>query len=252
MMGGATKQSSQKWPSRFWQKTLRKQRFEAGIRWLAKQCSFSTSQGHANRQDGFTLIEVIVSLMLLTLILSFIPGTLRIGQRVWERDEDFERRAALSTFRRYVEQRLAEAMPIHLRDRAGLRIEFIGEPDRVAFVAPAEAGPAGGGVYRFDLRRAEGAGRHRPLVLRQALYRTAAGPEAGEPPTALEHQSAIRVADLAFRYFGAPNAQGPRRWLAQWPRQDSLPDLVEISLTVGGRTPRAERVVVPLRLKAGP
>jgi type II secretory pathway component PulJ len=205
------------------------------------------------REGGFSVLEMLVSLMLLGLILSFIPGTLRIGQRVWETDEDFERRAALSTFRRYVEQRLAEAMPIHRRDRSGLRIEFAGEPDRIAFVAPAEAGPAGGGVYRFDLRRAEGGAGARPLVLRQALYRPAAARDAevaGRSPT-LEHESAMRAADLSFRYFGAPNAGEPRRWLAQWPRQDSLPELVEMSVSLGGRTPRTERVVVPLRLRPG-
>jgi general secretion pathway protein J len=204
-------------------------------------------------EGGFSLLEVLVSLMLLALILSFIPGTLRIGQRVWETDEDFERRAALSTFRRYVEQRLAEAMPIHRRDRSGLRIEFAGESDRVAFVAPAEAGPAGGGVYRFDLRRADGAGWARPLVLRQALYRPATGAEAeasGQSPT-LEHESAMRAVDLSFRYFGAPNAGESRVWLAQWPRQDSLPELVEMSISLGGRTPQTEHVVVPLRLRPG-
>ncbi len=194
---------------------------------------------------------MLVSLMLLALILSVSPGTLRIGQRVWETDEDFERRAALSTFRRHVEQRLAEAMPIHRRDRSGLRIEFSGEPDRVAFVAPSEAGPAGGGVYHFDLRRAEGAGRARPLILRQVLYRPAAGggAEAAAQSPALEHESAMRAADLSFRYFGAPHAGEPGRWLGQWPRQDSLPELVEMSISLGGRTPRTERVIVPLRLR---
>src|SRR5687767_8069113 len=121
-----------------------------------------TGEGKAaapDKQSGFTLIELLVSLALLAVIMAFIPGTLRIGQRVWEKDEAIERRAALSTFRRYLEQRLAEAIPIHARDgEAGLRIEFTGRPDRVAFIAPAETGPAGGGVYRFSLRRVEGTG----------------------------------------------------------------------------------------------
>ncbi len=34
-------QGSQKWPSRFWDKTLRKQKIQAGIRWLAKECLLS-------------------------------------------------------------------------------------------------------------------------------------------------------------------------------------------------------------------
>jgi prepilin-type N-terminal cleavage/methylation domain-containing protein len=42
------------------------------------------------RQAGFTLIELLVSLMIVGLIISFIPGTLRLGQRVWETDRALE------------------------------------------------------------------------------------------------------------------------------------------------------------------
>jgi hypothetical protein len=196
---------------------------------------------------------LLVSLMILAIILSFIPGTLRIGQRVWETDEVFEHRAALSAFRRYVEQRLAEAMPIHLRDRAGgVRVQFTGAPDRVAFVAPAAAGPAGGGVYRFELRRGEGAGSGQPLILSQSLFRfeqAAVAADAGAAPaSSMEHRSAARVAGLALRYFGPPTPQEPPRWQSRWPRGDSLPDLVEISLTTSGPTPKIARSVVRLRL----
>lgn len=201
-------------------------------------------------QSGFTLIELLVSLTLLAVIMAFIPGTLRIGQRVWEKDDAIERRAALSTFRRYLEQRLAEAIPIHVRDREkGLRIEFAGGPDHLAFIAPAEAGPAGGGVYRFSLRRGDGAGKQ-PLILMQTLYRSgnvAAAAEPENPAPAMEYRTAARLTSLAFRYFGVPAAGEAPRWQEQWPRRDSLPDLVELSLVTGGR---AERMVVALRLKA--
>jgi prepilin-type N-terminal cleavage/methylation domain-containing protein len=210
-------------------------------------------------QGGFTVIELLISLMILTLILSFIPGTLRMGRRVWETDEVLEQRAGLSSFRRYVEQRLAEAMPIHLRNRAQeVRVEFIGEPGRLAFVAPAAAGPAGGGVYRFELTRAEGERGDQPLILRQSLYRLADAAqlrnEETPPPqsTALEHRSHADVAGLSLRYFGAPEPQKPPQWQSRWPRLDSLPDLVEITVTFGKRMPKAERSVVQLRLKDSP
>lgn len=218
-------------------------------------CGDCRSQADA----GFTLIELLVSLTVLTLILAFIPGTLRIGQRVWEVDQSLERREGLSSFRRYVEQRLAEAMPIHRRDRfSGLRIEFTGEAERLAFVAPASAGPAGGGVYQFELTRDDNGLGIRPLILRQSLYRirdAAQMPnEAALSPLALqvEQRSRASVAGLAFRYFGAPEPQKPQEWQSRWPRRDSLPDLVEISLVTGGRTQKVERTIVQLRLGSMP
>lgn len=204
-------------------------------------------------EAGFTLIEVLVSLVILVVILSFIPGTLRIGQRVWQLDDTYERRAALDNFRRYAEQRLTEAMAIHIRDRTGrVRLEFTGDPGRVIFVAPAAAGPGGGGVYRFELSLAGGEARYRPLALKQTLYRTTplglAPEEAAAPPAAMEHHSHASVAGLSFRYFGAPARGSQPQWQAQWP-SDTLPELVEIAITIGGG--QVERSVVPLRLRAG-
>jgi general secretion pathway protein J len=206
-------------------------------------------------EAGFTLIELLVSLVILVLILSFIPGTIRIGQRVWQADESFERRAALDNFRRYAEQRLTEAMAINTRDRAGrVRIEFTGEPGRVLFVAPAAAGPGGGGVYRFELSLA-GEGGYQPLLLRQTLYRTtdftaadSADDTAARVPAML-HRSRASVAGLSLRYFGAPERGKPVQWQPQWPSRDSLPELVEIAITIAGGA--EERSVVPLRLRVG-
>jgi len=205
-------------------------------------------------QAGFTIVELLVSLTILTLILTFIPGTLRVGQRIWEVDRTLERREGLASFRRYVEQRLAEAMPIYLRDRAsGVRMEFTGEPGRLAFVAPAAAGPAGGGVYRFELTHRQGTSPQ-PLILRQSLYRihdAAQGrnDDTRSPQTAVaEQRSHMDVAKLAFRYFGAHEPQKPPQWQPQWSRRDSLPELVEISLVTAERTAKVEQTIVQLRL----
>jgi prepilin-type N-terminal cleavage/methylation domain-containing protein len=212
-----------------------------------------TSRSPADGQAGFTLLELLISLMILSFILSLIPGTLRIGQRVWETDDAFEQRDSLNTFRRYLEDRLAEALPIYMRERSmSLRMEFTGEPGRVAFVAQASAGPAGGGMYRFDFRREEGPGEQ-PLVLRQSLYRiadlTRPQSEAAAPPS-MEHRSLIGVDGLSFRYFGAPERGKPPQWQTLWPRGDSLPDLIEMTIDVGGRSPGVEHSVVQLRLNA--
>jgi general secretion pathway protein J len=226
-------------------------------RWLGTSFRFyqnrTHSSGLAHSQAGFTIVELLVSLTILTLIIAFIPGTLRIGQRVWEVDRTFERREALSTFRRYVEQRLAEAMPFYLRDRTGgVRIEFAGEPGRLVFVAPAAAGPAGGGVYRFELMREDGAASQQPLVLRQSLYRIPDVAQARNDdaplPAAVEQRSRSGVAGLSFRYFGAAEPQRPAQWQSQWTRPDSLPELVEISLSTGARAQTVQRTIVQLRL----
>jgi general secretion pathway protein J len=205
-------------------------------------------------QAGFTVVELLISLTILTLIFAFIPGTLRVGQRIWEVDRSLERREGLASFRRYVEQRLAEAMPIYWRDReGGTLMEFTGEPGRLAFVAPAAAGPGGGGLYRFELTHEQGGGEQR-LLLRQSLYRihdagNARDDHAWPPQAAVaEQRSPMGVGRLGFRYFGAAEPQKPPQWQTQWPRRDSMPDLVEISLTPADRLAKPEQTIVQLRL----
>jgi prepilin-type N-terminal cleavage/methylation domain-containing protein len=211
------------------------------------------------RQAGFTLIELLVSLMIVGLIISFIPGTLRLGQRVWETDRALEWSAGVSAFRRYVEHRLTEAIPIYLRDPdRGLFMEFSGGPERIRFVAPAAAGPAGGGVYRFELTHAAGSAGVRRVILRQSLYRTghastggAQQQDPGFAPSTMTHVSPAPVTGVAFRYFGPSEPQQPPKWQTNWSNSDRLPDLVELTFILrGGASP--QRSIVPLRLKRAP
>lgn len=216
---------------------------------------FIRAQPHECREAGFTLLELLVSLMILALIFSFFPGALSIGKRVWETDEAFEKHAALSSFRRYVENRLSEAMPIYRRDSAArLQIEFTGEPDRLTFIAPAAAGPGGGGVYRFQLQRDETGGFEKLLVLKQSLYRpqhVLAGPEPeGKPVPAEIYRPDVYVEAMNFRYFGPSRGKQTPRWLDRWTQSDSLPQLVEISFVPGNGKRKIERLIVPLRLGA--
>ena len=197
----------------------------------------------ARKDAGFTVVELLVSLVILALVMSFLPGTLRLGRRVWESDAVFLREEAITSFRRVIEERLTGTMPIFIRDAArGVRIEFTGEPDRVVFVSTASQGPAGGGVYRFELSADDG----NALVLRQTLYRP--GSEAGTPLPEARHVAPARIGGLAFRYFGQAKANEAPLWQARWTRQDTLPDLVEIAITLDGAAP-VQRSVVELRLK---
>lgn len=204
-----------------------------------------------DKEAGFTLVELLVSLMVLSLVMSFVPGALRSGQRIWEMERRLDEEAALSSFRRYVEQRLAEAMPLQSRlPGRGVLLEFTGEPDRIAFIAPAASGPGGGGVYRFELKLEPGAGRS-TLILRQSIYRRPQ-PKALQatsdtpPPMAMERRLHGGIDGLALSYYGAPEQDQPATWSDRWTRSDRLPDLVEIRFTIPGG--QAERMVVPLRL----
>lgn len=198
---------------------------------------------------GFSLIEVLVALAILGLVLALLPGAFRLGQRAWQTTQRLDRDDGWTAARALIEQRLAEALPAFLAEGADgePRFGFSGEPRRLRFIAPAPAGPTGGGLYAFDLAIEPGA-RGDALVLRQTLVAA-----TGRAAVPAETRNLLDGAPgLSFRYFGGISDDGTRGWVDLWPANGTLPDLVELSSSdVSGRrsAPTLWPLVVALRLK---
>lgn len=197
----------------------------------------------APSQAGFTLVELLVALSLFAVVLSMVPGVLQLGRRAWEDTARSDRGAQIAGVRSFLEQRLAEALPVSERDGDGrMGLAFAGRHDRLTFASPAPDGPAGAGIYRFEIAVA---GRSRSIVLRQSLF--APDRDRGQVQ---QRELLGGVGALAFRYFGAPLDSEAPVWLEEWPRTDVLPDLIELSIALDGRrAPRFQPLVVEPRLR---
>jgi general secretion pathway protein J len=219
------------------------------------------SGGHVGQQyptdpeGGFTLLELLVSLVLLALILSFVGGALRFGARAWEAAGALDRGASMGAVRTFLEQRLAEAMPVYERDEAGrVRIAFSGQPQQLSFVSPSARGKAGAGLYRFSLNLQpvdRDARSGTAVALEQSLYQ----PEVGQVVAAPEDGQVLLgdIAGIELRYYGRKEARSPAAWHSQWTRADALPELVEISVLLREQDARTWLpLVVELRLRTAP
>jgi len=108
---------------------------------------------HAVRSEGgFTLIEVLVSLVLLALVLALLAGGLRFARGTWDAAAKLDEQAGSDIAERFLRARLGEAMPLYEHRTAGtVRVVFHGSGDALTFVAAAPNGPAGAGIYRYAL-----------------------------------------------------------------------------------------------------
>jgi len=198
---------------------------------------------------GFSLMEMLVSLVILALILAFLPGAFRLARQVWTATAMLDRDSGRDVGLDFMETRLAEAMPLFEPGKAGLvNILFGGSKDGVRFVAPSRNGPAGGGIYRYSIELRASEGAPGSLVVQVAPY---FGPLAqGAGPPAEEQVLADDVTKAEFRYFGRHELRQAATWQAQWKRTDALPDLVELNITrrrAGGLATRT--IVTELRLR---
>jgi len=180
-------------------------------------------RGRHRPEAGFTLIEVLVSLVLLALLLALLAGGLRYARSTWDAAARLDQLAGADMAETFLRARLAEAMPLYEQRKAGtVRALFRGDGDSMSFVGPAPNGPAGAGLYRYTLEAAGGAvprsgtGRralvvelvpHLPVLNDSALERP-----ADSPPDRYELMRNIR--SVSFRYFGRGDLRADPEWHA--------------------------------------
>ena len=201
-----------------------------------------------SRDDGFTLMETLVSIMLLALVVAFLPGLLQLGTRALQARTELDAISAAGPARQFIAQQLAGARSaLQRRSDGRLQLAFDGRRDALAFVAPASLGAQQTGMqdYRFELAADENGRGTARRTLSVAMR-----PFALEAKTPATRAVLIRdVATLNFRYFGRRSSEGSARWHDEWIDARTLPKLVEMRIGLVNPQPAAERpLVVELRL----
>ncbi|WP_051412617.1 MULTISPECIES: prepilin-type N-terminal cleavage/methylation domain-containing protein [Pseudoxanthomonas] len=181
----------------------------------------------AVRARGFSLIEVLLAMVLLAAGLALAFAVIRSAQTVTARGEAIaarsERMRAVEGFLRW---RLAGALPIAFDSSDGARpLRFVGEPERMRFVADLPPYLGQGGPYLHELQ-VDGNGNRRQLLLDLSMVqagRVVAG-TAARPPEML----ADRLLAVRFRYRGIDPQGGLGDWQAHWPWPERMPLQVEV------------------------
>lgn len=173
------------------------------------------------RARGFTLLEVLLATALLAAGLALAFATLRSATAVTGRGEAMAREhERIRAVEGYLRPRLAGALPIALATEpaSGMPLRFIGEPQRMRFVAELPGYLGEGGPQLHDLTVAS-TGRALELRLGFAMVQDGEVLEG----TRIHERLAGGLRRVAFRYRGldADGALGP--WRERWEASDRLP-----------------------------
>lgn len=183
------------------------------------------------RQRGFTLIEVLLATVLLAggLLLAF--ATIRSAMTLTARGETMAKQGEQArAVEGFLRRRLSSAMPVALgvEEQSGNRQFFIGEEQRLRFVADVPDYLGRGGPYLHDLA-VTGDGKDRRMELSLTLVQDAKLiPEqpARGPEVLLDGVRSVR-----FRYRGADSQSGQLgEWKESWDATDRLPLIVSIEV----------------------
>ena len=184
------------------------------------------SRHHAS---GFTLIEVLLATALLAAalalgfaVLSAATKTVNHGELLAQRNTQMR---AVSTFLR---SRIASARTIAfaLDPQANTPQLFVGEPDRMRFVADLPDYLGRGGPYLHDLSITDDqrGGKSLLVAFSQVQNSTQIDETAPRKPEPL----AVRLKDASFRYRALDETGALGDWDEHWTTSDRLPLQVSI------------------------
>jgi general secretion pathway protein J len=203
-----------------------------------KRCCQSQSALHTARiarsVQGFTLIEVLIAMTLLSVMMAMLFGTMKICADSWEKGEskitDVNEVAVVYNF---FQRHLSTALPLwddfSSDPNSGIRLfSFQGRADGLQFVShfPASAGKPGAQAINLQLAQDDGDGQVINVALTPFFPLAAGGDWEKEEVVLLKH-----VKHFELHYFGADDQNGGEPyWQDQWLEKEFQPRLIKIKI----------------------
>jgi len=181
--------------------------------------------------SGFTLLELLVVMTILTLIMTASFGALRLGNRSFEAGvnragQTEQVRATTDILRR----QFAQLVPI-VHEVDGEHISsFIGDDEQIQFIAPAPQSGQAAGLFVYMIT-ARTINDMKQLELSYAPYDP--GRKSFDYESISRRQILIApLADIQIAYYGATDPDYDAVWHSGWNAEyDAFPRIVRILLT---------------------
>ncbi len=192
---------------------------------------------------GFTLIEVLIAMTLLSIMVVLLFASLRICAQSWEQGESkITEVNEVAVVYNFFQRHLTSAIPLwnDFSDKDGVAsrsetgtaenkdrtFSFQGKKQSLQFVSvfPASAGRSG--MQLFSIQPQQEDGEQVIKVTLTPFFPVTGGEEwRQEEVVLLRH-----VSDFTLAYFGAVVGSGESSWQDEWLEKDTQPRLVKISI----------------------
>ena len=175
--------------------------------------------------DGFTLVEMLVTLALLGMMATYAVQSFQTLYRLDELAQKSERRNELASILKLLRSEIASAKPVFSDPgTAGQKLMFQGTETSLSFVAPSNGSTEFGGLYLINLAVNE---KHQLMMTRKLLQSSA---QMNAEVLVLLND----VRDFHIQYSAnSPLSNAKRQSETTWWSHDNLPAGVALEINVG-------------------
>jgi len=183
------------------------------------------------REQGYTLVEMLVSLVIVGFAAAMLVSGIVTGRRVWEHADAVNAAGeTISGAQMLLRQKIERAYPATRYDKIPTYADFYGAENGVTFLAPPRDIHAPQGLVRYTLALAANG----DLVLSD-LSDVATDPKSPGEPLVLLHN----VQQLDIGYYGLVAPDRAPAWHDSWQFRQVLPLLMRIRVQFPADDPRA-------------
>jgi prepilin-type N-terminal cleavage/methylation domain-containing protein len=176
-------------------------------------------------ESGFTLVELLVSLALLSLMAIYALNALTINSQMKSVADEVGRKAEIAAVLRQFHDEIASLTPVYAQGGNGQpMLLFEGKRNAISYVASADGTRETGGLYRVTWS----VDKDQQLVLQRALLRV-------EPTTSTSLVVLKDIADITLFYDGAET----------WTEQNTLPKSIKLLIAkMGDNSQKSETIAL--------
>jgi general secretion pathway protein J len=178
---------------------------------------------------GFTLIEVLIATVLLAAGLTLAFATIGAATRTTQRGESMAARSErIRAVEGFLRRRLEATRPVpfDFDPETGAALRFLGQSDRMRFVADLPDYLGRGGPYLHDFVIEDGGSRI-TLALNMVQAGKTIEEDVQRPPEVLVE--GLESARFRYRSFMPDGTLG--EWQDEWETGEQLPLMVEVTIT---------------------
>jgi prepilin-type N-terminal cleavage/methylation domain-containing protein len=208
-----------------------------------------TAQPAVHADTGFTLMEMLVSLVLLSLTAGLLTASLRTGRTALNAVGRMSATIPVAATQTYLRQAFAQAqvLPRSTATNAA-ELNFSGSSQAVAFNTSHAPQGQFEGLYRIDIGVAPSKQRGvYELNLAQVLWRPPI--TDSNPPPLIRRSTQLlgNVASVGFAYYGDLDDNGGASWHDGWSHPIKLPAMVALDVVFSPGDPRRwDRLILPI------